>query len=371
MSFDLHLARKPTNPVLLLHDLAERCVELGINRSDVYGDNTLDSSSSWLRKFEKEVCEYLCMQDAVFLPSGVMAQNIVLAVSAEASDSTSFVCHYSSHLLIHEKNAYERLLKLDALVVPPNEGAMSQQPFSFSDLMEIVDKYPSAKPCVVFIECPHREIGGKITSWEDLVQMSSFCRSNKIRIHMDGARLWEASAAYSKPLSELCSLFDSIYVSFYKGLGGITGAMLLGTTSFIDESRVWLRRFGGNVFSLLPYAVSAWHGFRENKDLFTARKNCMVAVVSAVTENVLVPSCDANKPDSWLVRFDPPVPTVSLIHVYLNADVVTATAAVNDAAARSGIRCCAMVRAGNHGAVGQSYFEFNMVRFSAYFPVLL
>jgi threonine aldolase len=52
-------------------------------------------------------------------------------------------------------------------------------------------------------------------------------------------RLWEASAGYEQSVSEICALFDSVYVSYYKGLGGLTGAMLLGKFPFIADSREW------------------------------------------------------------------------------------------------------------------------------------
>ena len=114
----------------------------------------------------------------------------------------------------------------------------------------------------MIIECPHREIGGKCTPLEELRAISKACRVAGIHLHMDGARIWEAQAFYSEYCSfpDLCSLFDSIYVSFYKGLGAVTGSMLLSSTSNIVEYRPWLRRFGGNLFSQMPIAVSCYSG---------------------------------------------------------------------------------------------------------------
>lgn len=78
-------------------------------------------------------------------------------------------------------------------------------------------------------------------------------------------RIWEASGAHSgsHTVADIAGHFDSCYVSFYKGVGGMTGAMLLGGTEFCEEARVWLRRFGGNLYTLAPYAVSCWAGFRR------------------------------------------------------------------------------------------------------------
>jgi threonine aldolase len=79
------------------------------------------------------------------------------------------------------------------------------------------------KPSVVIIECPHREIGGKCTSLADLRDISRHCREAGVHLHLDGARLWEALPFYLEGadqcanVAEFCSLFDSIYASFYKG----------------------------------------------------------------------------------------------------------------------------------------------------------
>ena len=81
---------------------------------------------------------------------------------------------------------------------------------------------------------------------------------------MDGARLWEVGPFYKKSYDEISNLFDSIYVSFYKGLNGIAGAILAGKPDFISESKVWLRRHGGNLIHLYPYIISADYSFTNN-----------------------------------------------------------------------------------------------------------
>src|SRR5437773_5210355 len=75
---------------------------------------------------------------------------------------------------------------------------------------------------------------------------------------MDGARLWEAREYFApKSLADLCAPFDSVYVSFYKGIGALAGAMLLGPQDFIAEARVWRRRQGGTLVQLHPFVASA------------------------------------------------------------------------------------------------------------------
>ena len=195
---------------------------------------------------------------------------------------------------------------------------------------------------------------------------------------MDGARLWEAQAFYCSEhvsLHTFCQLFDSINVSFYKGLGAITGAMLLSRDSgFADQARVWLRRFGGNLFSLLPYGVSCWYHFRRHcsESVFRERRDRLREVVRAVTAAVGRGSAE----DQGVLEFDPAVPECSLVHVYFHAPVDTCTAAhtllqATPAAdpGESGIAVFAKIRPGTLAREGWSYFELNMGNGNRAIPV--
>jgi threonine aldolase len=80
---------------------------------------------------------------------------------------------------------------------------------------------------------------------------------------MDGARLWQCRPFYQKSYQEIAALFDSVYVSFYKDLGGLCGSVLLGSEAFIRGSRVWLRRHGGNLKTQGPFWASARLGLKR------------------------------------------------------------------------------------------------------------
>jgi len=203
------------------------------------------------------------MEDAVFLPSGVMAQSIVLMIckgakTKEDKGRKTFVCHKTSHLLMHEKDSYLHLLDIDPVIID------TSQPITASDVESSLS--PTPKPSCVIIEHPHRELGGTLTPFEILTEISSACKSADVHLHLDGARIWEASGSEGgkHTPADICANFDSAYVSFYKGLGGMAGAMLLGDKGFCEEARVWSRRFGGNLHTLAPLWVGCWAGYRRN-----------------------------------------------------------------------------------------------------------
>lgn len=157
--------------------------------------------------------------------------------------------------------------------------------------------------------CVQRYNGGACVAWEDVVAISRWCRERGIRLHLDGARLWEAQAYYQRDWPDICSLFDSVYVSFYKGLGAMAGAMLLGNHSFIQRARIWQRRMGGNVYTSLPYEISARWALESNLMTFAARTNKMRSTIMQMNRYFVV--------TGWPIRFDPPSPHTCMVHVYL------------------------------------------------------
>ena len=354
---DLWRPYETKSPATIFSELASDCEKLGISSQDIYGDFTMSTETSWLRRFERELSNDLGKEDCLFLPSGTMAQQIVLRIYAERCQRKSFACHFSSHILLHEQDSYNTLSELDAIVIPPNQNKSTQLPISFETVVQQLSASPT--PACLVLECPHREIGGKCTPWEDLVKIFNYCKSHDIALHMDGARLWEAAAAYQRPLPELCAFFGSVYVSFYKGLGGITGAALLGDAELIASARVWLRRFGGNLYTLLPYAVSSWSSYRRHKDSFSDRRARLQHVVRVVSD--ALSSFRSPQDNVALVRFDPTVPEVSLVHVYIQGCVSVVEAARNAAAEACGVKCFMKLRAGQYGASQESCTEFNMV----------
>lgn len=292
---------------------------------DVYGD--FDKTSSYLRDFEQEVAMELGMEDAVCMPSGVMAQSIALLIHENDCPESRFVfaCHPTSHLLLHEEEGYQHLLNMEAMVLESSltttgdmrtdKEKLTDPPLLYDDVARTFLQQESRLPSTLMLELPHREIGGQLTPWNDVLQMQALCQQDKIRFHCDGARLFEAAAGYNRTLRELAEPFDSVYVSLYKGLGGLAGGMLLGSREFCQKARIWLRRFGGNLYTLLPYASAGRQGYRRywaNATApilsFTEKKEKMIAIVHALQTDPLV---------SQVVTFHPSTPQTNMVHGYL------------------------------------------------------
>ncbi|HUD69477.1 MAG TPA: beta-eliminating lyase-related protein [Acidimicrobiales bacterium] len=201
---------------------------------------------------ESDVARLLGKESALFVPTGTMAQQAVLRVHADRRLSRSIAFHPTCHLDgWAEERGYQGLHGLFGIPVGPRE-----QPLTLRALEGL--RQPVA---ALLIELPQRALGGTLPTWGDLTKQVQWARDRGAAVHLDGARLWEASAFYSsahrKSLVDVAGLFDTVYVSFYKGLGGLGGCCVAGDRDVIDELSVWRTRHGGRVFMMWPYAASA------------------------------------------------------------------------------------------------------------------
>jgi threonine aldolase len=218
---------------------------------DRYGDGGV------VAELEAEIAGLLGTPAAVFLPSGTMAQQSVLRVHADRRQRRTVVFHPMCHLHRHEGEAFQRL------------HGLTGRPAGDADrLMSIDDLTPIAEPpAALLIELPQRDLGGQQPDWPDLLAQAEWARDRGAAVHLDGARLWESAAGYGKPLCEIAALFDSVYVSFYKGIGALAGCCVAGPADILAEVREWRHRMGGTLFGLWPNAASALSCLRRRLPL--------------------------------------------------------------------------------------------------------
>jgi len=215
--------------------------------SDIYGSGPL------IENFQKEMAEYLGKESAVFFPSGTMAQQIALRIGCDLKGRNKVAYHPLCHLEIHEQDGLKKLHHIEPVLLADKNSLIS---------LEDVQRMDKDVACLL-LELPQREIGGQLPVYSELEAISAYCREQGILLHLDGARLFEVLPFYGKTAAEICRLFDSVYVSFYKGIGGIAGAILAGSEEFTKESKVWKRRHGGDLISLYPYITAAEYYFKQ------------------------------------------------------------------------------------------------------------
>jgi len=275
---------------------------------DNYGDGGV------VAELEAEIGRLLGKPAAVFMPSGVMAQQAVLRVHADARHRRSVVFHPMCHLEQHEEQGYQRL---HGLIGRPAGGR--DRLITLADLTAIAER-----PAVLLLELPQRDLGGQQPDWDDLVAQIGWARERDAATHLDGARLWESAAGYGRTPAEISALFDTVYVSFYKGIGALAGCCAAGPHDVIAEVREWRRRMGGTLYGLWPGAASALSclGARlPNFPVYLEHARAIAAALAAVPAVVVIP--------------DPP--QVPMMHLLLKASRDEYARAARRLAEESGI----------------------------------
>lgn len=256
--------RRPTAMESLRH-LADVATA---QRGDMYG------AGGEVELLEQEVAELLGKPAAVFMPSGILAQQCALRVHADRAGTQRVALHGLSHFRQHELNALEEVhnLRIEQLTAEPRQPRPDELAAVPGDL------------AAVALELPLREAGFVLPSWDELVMFAEACAERGVPLHLDGARLWESTPYLGQELATIAELATTVYVSFYKGLGGIGGAALAGPEDIIAEARRWQRRLGGNLYTLFPYAVSARAGLREALPRMGAFRQRAVELAAALQE---------------------------------------------------------------------------------------
>ena len=232
-------------------------------------------------RLEQVTRERLKKDAGLFFIKGVMAQLCVLRAYAEMRGCRNVVIHPLSHMDVDESGALEHAGGLNAIRL----GRYT--PFT-ARMLESVTSPVAA----VVVELPLRRAGFLLPDIDDLRAISAWCRARSIPLHFDGARLWESAAGYAVPEAELAALADSVYVSYYKGLGGLGGAMVAGSQAFVESLKVWKTRYGGDLVTAFPQAISNLDGLehlRPRIPEFVDRARALAAGLAAIPDLIVHP----------------------------------------------------------------------------------
>jgi threonine aldolase len=216
----------------------------GADEADIYG------AGGPVTMVEERVAGLLGLPAAVFFPTGTMAQQVALRCWALRTGNWTVAMHPLAHPEVHERHAYSVLSGLTA-VWPTRDP---RQPTA-DEVGKLDEPFGT-----LMLELPLRDAGYLLPTWEELTAIVAAARERGARVHIDGARLWESTSHLGRELAEIAALADSVYVSFYKTLGGIAGAALAGPDNFITQARAWRHRYGGQLFQQWPAALAALIG---------------------------------------------------------------------------------------------------------------
>lgn len=217
---------------------------------DLYGSGVVEH-------LEERMADFLGKPAAAFFPTGTMAQQVALRCWSERTGSTKVGVHALSHPEVFEAGAFEKVSGLTTVRVAGGSSLVSAQ---------AIEAAPAGIGAFMF-ELPLRDAGFKLPTWEELVAATQAARERGAIVHFDGARLFESQSHFGHSCAEIAALADTVFVSCYKSLSGLSGAILAGPEDVIAESRVWRHRYGGRVYQQYPAALSVLVGMERQLPL--------------------------------------------------------------------------------------------------------
>lgn len=240
----------------LSYDPPETAREALLRLAEYAEDVPMDQAGSGalIDKLESYLCQLLGKEAALFFPSGKAGQNILLRLWCESRGNDRVAMHPRCHIREWEGDAYAHLFGLTSVDL----GRLDRQ-VNAEDVMELQEEVG-----VVTIELALRPLGCELMSLSDLDTIQNTCRDRGTPLHGDCARIWESQPHYGMPLQHIAGYFDSVYVSLYKGVGGLAGAAIAGPSELIERARIWQLRMGQKPYRQFPYLLAALQGL-ENR----------------------------------------------------------------------------------------------------------
>jgi threonine aldolase len=194
--------------------------------------------------FEKHWAGLLGKETAVFMPSGTLANHLMLR--ALAGPKRRVIVPEMSHVYNDTGDACQTLSGLTLMPLAPGRGT-----FTVADVEAVLTRTAGGRVATdvgaLLIESPIRRLSGQMFDWEEAKRVTAFCRSKGIRTHLDGARLFIASAYSGITPAEYSAHFDTVYVSLWKYFNCGIGAIVAGPRSVLDGMYHVRRMFGGNL----------------------------------------------------------------------------------------------------------------------------
>lgn len=213
---------------------------------------------------EERCADLLGKEAGLFVPTGSMGNEI--AIHVHTSPGEEVICGPDAHVIDAELGAPATLSQVVLRTVPWDRGVFDEQQLRAA--IRAPSTYFTHTGLVCF-ENTHQAGGGAVVPVESLRVQAAIAMDNGIATHMDGARLFNASAASGTPVADLASGVDSVMFCFSKGLGAPVGSMLVGPQGFIDEARRIRKMFGGGMRQVGVLCAAAMVALDEGIDRLT------------------------------------------------------------------------------------------------------
>jgi threonine aldolase len=225
---------------------------------DVFGEDPT------VNQLERKVADLFGMEAAVFVPSGTMANQIALKAHTEPLDE--IICDKLSHIYKYELGGYGFHSGAAIHLIDGDEGKITADQIKGA-IKPDVDWYPVSK--LVSLENTINMAGGNYYTIEEIKPIQALCGEHQLKLHLDGARLFNALVETGDAPKDYGAIFDSISICFSKGLGAPVGSILIGDKTFIRKSRRIRKAFGGGMRQAGYLAAACIYALDHHVDRLT------------------------------------------------------------------------------------------------------
>jgi threonine aldolase len=239
---------KPTEKMRL----ASYKAEVG---DDVYGEDPT------VRELEESAAEILGKESALFVTSGTQGNQI--AVLTHCRSGQEILLESESHIFYYESGAVAAFAGVQTRTISGEAGVMAPSLIESAIRSEDLH-YPETG--LICIENTHNRAGGAIVPVKNMRDIYTIAQTNYIPVHVDGARLFNASAALNIPVTEFTQHCDTVQICLSKGLGAPVGSILAGSNDFIRSARKWRKRLGGGLRQVGVIAAPGLIALNEMRD---------------------------------------------------------------------------------------------------------
>ncbi|MCA9278888.1 MAG: aminotransferase class I/II-fold pyridoxal phosphate-dependent enzyme [Phycisphaeraceae bacterium] len=223
------------------------------------GDDVLEGDPT-VRALEERVAALFGKEAALFVPSGTMANQ--LALRSQTNPSEAVICHEESHVIFYETGAPAAISGVMCAAARGKQGIFDVDEINrlFRD-----NEAHNAPTTLLVLENTHNRGGGSVWPIEQYARVCTHARGRGLRVHLDGARIWNAVAATGINEREWGKHADSISCCFSKGLGAPIGSALIGDNVTITRARRFRKMLGGSMRQAGIIAAAAMHAVEHNR----------------------------------------------------------------------------------------------------------
>lgn len=212
-------------------------------------------------ELEELAAQLLGKEAALFVPSGVMGNQICLNVLTKPGDEV--ICEKDAHIFQYESGSPAALSGLQLSLIEGNKkGIFSAE--QVEPLIRPASAYYMARTRVVEIENTHNRAGGTINPIENIKELSALAKKYNLFIHLDGARIWNAYVETGITPAEYASYFDTVSCCLSKGLGAPVGSIIAGTKEFVNEAFRVRKAWGGGMRQVGILASAGLYALKNN-----------------------------------------------------------------------------------------------------------